>query len=77
MNSAGDRPLTRGEETALLLACLCLTPLVAVIAYFWWCDSSPQRANSVVALARWFFTVILIVVAVGAALSFLAQLLRH
>ncbi|WP_310584947.1 hypothetical protein [Deinococcus sp.] len=77
MNSAGDRPLTRGEETALLLACLCLTPLVAVIAYFWWRDSSPQRANSVVALARWFFTVILIVVAVGAALSFLAQLLRH
>jgi hypothetical protein len=32
MNSAGDRPLTRGEETALLLACLFLTPLVAVIA---------------------------------------------
>lgn len=30
MNS--DRPLTRGEETALLLACIFLTALVAVIA---------------------------------------------
>ena len=57
MNSAGDRPLTRGEETALLLACIFLTPLVAVIAYFWWRDNSPQRANSVVALARWFFKI--------------------
>ena len=72
-----DRPLTRGEETALLLACLCLTPLVAVIAYFWWRDSSPQRADSVLALARWFFTVILVVIVAAAALSFLSQLLRH
>ncbi len=75
MNS--DRPLTRGEETALLLACLCLTPLVAVIAYFWWRDSSLQRAGSVVALARWVFTVILVVIAAAAALSLLAQLFRH
>ena len=77
MNSAGDRPLTRGEETALLLACILPTPLVAIIAYFWWQGSSPQRANSVLALARWFFTIILIVIAVGAALSFLSQLFQR
>lgn len=76
MNSAGDGPLTRGEETALVLACFLFTPLVAVTAYFWWRDSFPQRADSVLALARQLFTILLIVVAAGAALLFLSQLLR-
>ena len=74
---AGDRPLTRGEETALILACLFLTPLIAIIAFFWWRDSSPQRAQSVAAVARQFFTVILTVIALGAVILFLLQALHR
>jgi hypothetical protein len=59
----------------VLLACLFFTPLIGM-AYFWWCDTSPQRTGSLLALCHnlvWVLGVVLL----EAALVSLAGRVLH
>lgn len=49
-----DRPLSSGEQTAIILAAFVVSPLLLLVLWFWWRDTSPQRAKGVADIAKWF-----------------------
>ena len=49
-----DRPLSSGEQTAVILGSLFVSPLLLLVLWFWWRDTSPRRAQGVADIAKWF-----------------------
>lgn len=52
-----DRSLTSGEQTAIILLGLFVTPLALLAIWFWWRDTSPLRAEGVWHIGKWFLVV--------------------
>lgn len=49
-----DRPLTSGEQVAVILVGVFVTPLALLALWFWWRDTSPLRAEGVWQVGKWF-----------------------
>lgn len=49
-----DRPLTSGEQAAVILLAFFVSPLLLLALWLWWRDTSPRRAQSVADIAKWF-----------------------
>ncbi|GAA5512072.1 hypothetical protein Dcar01_00786 [Deinococcus carri] len=71
-----DAPLTSGQRFILLVLTLVFPPLlfVYVVAFYWFRDTYPQRAQSIAGVGFTFMQGVLLVVLLVAVFQFLASL---